>query len=174
MTAPSQPSVQQAFSGLSNDEIEILAQADRFAQNELYPLAQRMDDEEWWPTDIFPKIGETGYFGVTAPEQYGGSGMDVFTSGLILQAFSRWNHALALAWVAHENLCMNNILANGSDAQTEPGTQSLSSKSGSVQPSGGSVGVSTQGAVPVRSVWERPSPLSSTMALKPEIAWAMS
>ncbi|MGH8453094.1 MAG: acyl-CoA dehydrogenase family protein [Nevskiales bacterium] len=111
------PSVLQAFTGLSHDEMEILHQADRFAQNELYPLAQRMDDEEWWPEDIFRKIGATGYFGVTAPESYGGSGMDVFTSGLILQAFSRWNHALGLAWVAHENLCLHNILCNANEAQ---------------------------------------------------------
>jgi isovaleryl-CoA dehydrogenase len=113
------PSVMQAFSGLSNEELEVLAQADRFAQNEMYPLAQRMDDEEWWPAEIFPKIGATGYFGVTAPEQYGGAGLDVFTSGLILQAFGRWNHALALAWVAHENLCMNNILRNANAAQKQ-------------------------------------------------------
>ncbi|MGH8429959.1 MAG: acyl-CoA dehydrogenase family protein [Solimonas sp.] len=119
MTGSDRPSVMQAFSGLSHDELEILSQADRFAQNELYPLAQRMDDEEWWPTEIFPKIGQTGYFGVTAPEAYGGSGMDVFTSGLILQAFSRWNHSLALAWVAHENLCMNNILRNANEAQRQ-------------------------------------------------------
>ena len=111
------PTVMQAFTGLSVDEMEILAQADRFAQNELYPLAQRMDDEEWWPEDIFRKIGETGYFGVTAPESFGGSGMDVFTSGLILQAFSRWNHSLGLAWVAHENLCLHNILRNANEAQ---------------------------------------------------------
>ncbi len=113
------PSVMQAFTGLSTDEIEILSQADRFAQAELYPLAQRMDDEEWWPSEAFPKIGETGYFGVTAPEAYGGAGMDVFTSGLILQAFGRWNHALALAWVAHENLCLHNILRNANEAQKE-------------------------------------------------------
>ncbi len=111
------PSVMQAFTGLSTDEMEILSQADRFAQAEMYPLAQRMDDEEWWPDQIFPKIGETGYFGITAPEALGGSGMDVFTSGLILQAFGRWNHALALAWVAHENLCLHNILRNANDEQ---------------------------------------------------------
>ena len=116
--APShRPTVMQAFTGLSHDEMEILGNADRFAQAELYPLAQRMDDEEWWPTEAFPKIGATGYFGVTAPETYGGSGLDVFTSGLILQAFSRWNHAMALAWVAHENLCLHNILRNANDAQ---------------------------------------------------------
>jgi isovaleryl-CoA dehydrogenase len=33
--------------------------------------------------------------------------MDLFTSGLVLQAFGRWNHALALSWVAHENLCLS-------------------------------------------------------------------
>jgi isovaleryl-CoA dehydrogenase len=111
------PSVMQAFTGLSQDEMEILFEADRFAQKELYPLAQRMDDEEWWPEDVFKKIGETGYFGVTAPDSFGGSGLDIFTSGLILQAFSRWNHALGLAWVAHENLCLHNILRNANEAQ---------------------------------------------------------
>ena len=56
------PSVMQAFSGLSSDEMEILAQADRFAQNEVYPLAQRMDDEEWWPAIVAKKeiINELG------------------------------------------------------------------------------------------------------------------
>ncbi len=54
MTTTDRPSVMQAFTGLDNDEMEILAQADRFAQNELYPLAQRMDDEEWWPEQVFP------------------------------------------------------------------------------------------------------------------------
>jgi isovaleryl-CoA dehydrogenase len=116
--APSpRPTVMQAFTGLSHDEMEILGNADRFAQAELYPLAQKMDDEEWWPAEAFPKIGATGYFGVTAPEAYGGSGLDVFTSGLILQAFARWNHAMALAWVAHENLCLHNILRNANEDQ---------------------------------------------------------
>jgi isovaleryl-CoA dehydrogenase len=111
------PTVTQAFTGLSTDEMEILVQADRFAQAEMYPLAPRMDNEEWWPDQIFPKIGETGFFGITAPESLGGSGLDVFTSGLVLQAFGRWNHALALAWVAHENLCLHNILRNGNEDQ---------------------------------------------------------
>ncbi len=119
LTSIERPSVVQAFSGLSNDELEVLGNADHFAQNELYPLSKKMDDEEWWPTDIFPKIGATGYFGITAPEQYGGSGMDVFTSGLILQAFGRWNHALALSWVAHENLCLHNILRNANEEQKQ-------------------------------------------------------
>ena len=116
-SAPAGGNIAQIFSGLSDDEQGILDQADRFAQKELYPLAQRMDDEEWWPAEAFPTIGKTGYFGITAPEAYGGSGLDLMTSGLVLQAFGRWNHAMALAWVAHENLCLHNILRNANEAQ---------------------------------------------------------
>lgn len=95
----------------------ILDNADRFARNELYPLSERMDNEEWWPDDAFARIGEAGLFGITIPEEFGGAGLDLFAAGLVLQGFSRWNHAMALAWVAHDNLCANNIFRNGNDAQ---------------------------------------------------------
>jgi isovaleryl-CoA dehydrogenase len=100
---------------LSVDQQAMLDEADRFARNELYPLAARMDDEEWWPEDVFNKIGAAGYFGLTVPEEYGGQGLDLFTSGLVAEAFSRWNYALSLSWIAHENLCLNNIYANAND-----------------------------------------------------------
>ena len=112
-------STAQRFSGLSDAEQEILDQADRFARNELYPLSARMDNEEWWPPEAFAKIGATGYFGIPVAETYGGAGMDMFASGLVLQAFSRWNHALALSWVAHENLCLFNIYRNANEAQRQ-------------------------------------------------------
>ena len=102
---------------LDSDQQSILDQANKFSFNELYPLAEKMDKEEWWPDEAFPKLGETGYLGITVPEQYGGAGLDLFTSGLILQAMSRWNHAFALSWVAHDNLCVNNIYANGNEDQ---------------------------------------------------------
>lgn len=112
-------SIDLLFSGLSQDEQALLDQADRFAREQMFPLAARMDNEEWWPADAFAKIGETGYFGIPVPEAYGGAGMDLFTSGLVLQAFSRWNHALALSWVAHENLCLYNIYRNANDEQRQ-------------------------------------------------------
>ena len=112
-------SIDLLFSGLSEDEQAVLDQANRFAREQMYPLAARMDNEEWWPTEAFGKIGETGYFGIPVPETYGGAGMDLFTSGLVLQAFSRWNHALALSWVAHENLCLYNIFRNANDEQRQ-------------------------------------------------------
>lgn len=100
---------------LTPDQREILDQADRFARNELYPLSERMDNEEWWPEEAFPKIGAQGFFGITVAEEYGGLGQDLVTAGVVLQAFSRWNHALSLSVVAHDNLCMNNIYRNAND-----------------------------------------------------------
>jgi isovaleryl-CoA dehydrogenase len=117
MDATTATSVNQRFTGLSDDEVQVLDQADRFARAELYPLSKRMDDEEWWPPEAFPKIGANGYFGIPLPQEYGGAGMDMFTSGLVTQAFARWNHALALSWVAHENLCLLNLYRNADEAQ---------------------------------------------------------
>jgi isovaleryl-CoA dehydrogenase len=110
-------SAMQRFAGLSDDEQNVLDNADHFAREELYPLSQKMDNEEWWPEEAFPLIGKTGYFGITVPEAYGGAGLDMFTSGLVLQGFSRWNHALGLSWVAHENLCLHNIFRNANEEQ---------------------------------------------------------
>jgi len=102
---------------LSAERREILDQADRYARAELYPLAERMDGEEWWPADILKRLGHAGYLGITTPVQFGGLESDIFTAGLVAQAFARWNHALALSWVVHENLCLNNIYANADDEQ---------------------------------------------------------
>jgi isovaleryl-CoA dehydrogenase len=104
-------------SELSLERAQILAEADRLARERLAPLARRMDDEEWWPDETFRALGKEGYLGVTVPPPLGGAGLDLFASGLVLQAFARWNHAFALAWVAHENLCLNNILRNANDEQ---------------------------------------------------------
>jgi isovaleryl-CoA dehydrogenase len=98
--------------GLTPEQQDILDTADAFARDVFYPLAPRMDAEEWWPEAAMSELARMGFLGVTAPAEYGGAGSDLFTSGLIMQALARWNHALALSYAAHENLCLNNILRN--------------------------------------------------------------
>ncbi len=102
---------------LDAEQREILHLADRYGRNELHGLAERMDAEEWWPGDAFRAIGEAGFLGATISEEYGGAGMDLLNAGLVLQGFSRWNHAMALSVVAHDNLCANNIYRNGNADQ---------------------------------------------------------
>ena len=111
-------SVAQQFS-LTWEQQTILEQADRFAREKLYPLQERMDVEEWWPEGMLAECAQFGFLGLTAPERFGGAGLDYFSSMLIGQAFGKWNPAFALSWGAHENLCLNNILRNGNSAQIE-------------------------------------------------------
>ena len=119
MTAAAADTRAQSFAAggfrLSEEQEEILSTSDRFAQAEFFPLQQRMDDEEWWPPEVMPALARMGFLGVTAPTQLGGAGGDFFTSGLITQGLARWNPSVALSYVAHENLCLNNIARNGSD-----------------------------------------------------------
>ncbi|PTL60270.1 acyl-CoA dehydrogenase family protein [Paraconexibacter algicola] len=99
---------------LGHDHRLILEQVERFARDRFWPVQERMDTEEWWPDDAFPALGEAGYLGCTVPTELGGAGLDFFSSALVAQALSKWNPAVGLAVLAHENLCLNNILANGS------------------------------------------------------------
>ena len=68
---------------LTPEQEEILDQADRFAEKELWPLQQRMDEEEWWPPEAMPALARMGFLGVTVSAELGGADSDFFTSGLI-------------------------------------------------------------------------------------------
>lgn len=100
---------------LTADHREILAAADEFCRATLFPFQQRMDDEEWWPETVFPSLGAQGYLGVQAPVEYGGAGLDLISEGMVGQAVSRWNPAVGLSYLAHENLCLGNLVANAND-----------------------------------------------------------
>ena len=102
---------------LNAEDRLILDEADRFAREQLAPLASRMDDEEWWPDELFEMLGDHGQLGLTIPTEYGGQGLDLFQAALVGQAYSRWNQAVALSVGAHDNLCANNIYRNGNEDQ---------------------------------------------------------
>jgi isovaleryl-CoA dehydrogenase len=117
MATDGYPSEDQAVSpfDLSPMQREVMDEADRFAREKLAPYAEKMDNEEWWPDEMFPLLGESGYLCPTVSEEYGGAGLDLFTSNLIGQAFSRWNPAVAFSAGAHDNLCANNIFRNANE-----------------------------------------------------------
>jgi isovaleryl-CoA dehydrogenase len=102
--------------GLAPDQQEVLDTVAAFARQSFWPLQQRMDDEEWWPDSVMPALASMGLLGVTVDPSLGGAGGDFFTSALITQALARWNPAVALSYIAHENLCVNNIARNASEA----------------------------------------------------------
>jgi isovaleryl-CoA dehydrogenase len=102
---------------LNDDQRVLLEHADRFARDTFLPIAEEMDNNETWPDGLFAQIGAQGYLGVTIDEEFGGVGLDLMSAGVVLQAFSRYSHAIGLSVLAHDNLCANNIFRNGTDEQ---------------------------------------------------------
>ncbi len=47
-----------------------------FAEQEIKPIAQKLDAEEKFSNELTSRMGELGLFGMYLPENYGGSGMD--------------------------------------------------------------------------------------------------
>lgn len=104
---------------LTDDQCELIALADEYFQSTLHPLQQRMDDDEWWPAEVFTDIAGMGYLGTTIPEEYGGQGLDYLTSGLICESMAYWNPAFAFSWVNADNLVIDNIYRNGNQEQRQ-------------------------------------------------------
>lgn len=102
---------------LTDDQRGLYDAAFRYAEAELHPLFARMDDEDWFPPDLIARLGADGYCGLTAPPELGGAGMDLVSAGLVGEAFGYWNTNAAFIWGPHENLCLNNILRNGTPEQ---------------------------------------------------------
>ncbi|WP_323021999.1 acyl-CoA dehydrogenase family protein [Pararhodobacter sp.] len=102
---------------LTDDQRGLYDAAFRYAEAELHPLFARMDDEDWFPPDLIARLGADGYCGLTAPPDLGGAGMDLVSAGLVGEAFGYWNTNAAFVWGPHENLCLNNILRNGTPEQ---------------------------------------------------------
>ena len=85
--------------------------------NELGPVQEKIDDEDWMPPDFFKKLGDLGILGITIAEEYGGSAQGILMQALAIESMSRVCPGLAMTYAAHSNLCANNIYKNGSADQ---------------------------------------------------------
>ena len=75
----------------------------RFVDAEVVPQAEAIDERGEFPTTLFQRIGELGYFGLRYPETYGGAGSDMVTYCLCAEELARGSLSLAAA-VAMQSL----------------------------------------------------------------------
>lgn len=90
-----------------------------FGENEITPLVEDAENNEKFPIEIFPKLGEMGFLGISFPEEYGGVDLDKITECIFAEEMGRINAGIAMCVNAHTSLSMIPILKNGNDAQKE-------------------------------------------------------
>ena len=109
------------YSGLDfelGETLDILrATVAGFAAEAIAPRAARIDSDNEFPRDLWPRLGDLGLLGITVEEEYGGAGMGYLAHVVAMEEVSRASAAVGLSYGAHSNLCVNQIRRNGSDAQ---------------------------------------------------------
>ncbi|SEH46037.1 hypothetical protein SAMN05192559_101565 [Halobacillus karajensis] len=100
------------------DEQEMMRKMVRdFAEKEVAPAVERMEEEDRFPSELIPKMGELGLMGVPIPEKYGGAEMDYISYIIAIHEISKVSATLGVILSVHTSVGTNPILYFGTDEQ---------------------------------------------------------
>ncbi len=103
--------------GLPESALMIREAAARFADEQIAPLAAKVDAQDWFPRDLWPAMGALGLHGITVEEEWGGLGLGYLDHVIAVEEVSRASASVGLSYGAHSNLCVNQIRRWGNDEQ---------------------------------------------------------
>lgn len=90
-----------------------------WAQERVKPLAQKTDQDNIFPSELWTEMGALGLLGITVEEDYGGVSMGYLAHVIAIEEIARASASVSLSYGAHSNLCVNQIRLNGTDAQKQ-------------------------------------------------------
>ena len=88
-----------------------------FAENEVKPLAQEIDEEERFPMETVEKMAKLGMMGIYFPKEYGGAGGDVLSYAMCVEELAKVCGTTAVIVSAHTSLCCAPIFEHGTEEQ---------------------------------------------------------
>ncbi|MBT3519244.1 MAG: acyl-CoA dehydrogenase [Candidatus Marinimicrobia bacterium] len=101
----------------TNEHIMIRNMVREFADSEITPVAQELDELGKFPRDLVDKMGELGLMGILIPEKYGGAGLDMVAFATAIMELGRADASVAITMTAHSSLGSLPILMFGSEEQ---------------------------------------------------------
>lgn len=104
---------------LNEEHLMIQDLARKFAETELKPIAAKIDETMEYPVEMFAKMGELGFMGLTVPDTYGGTGTDTISYSIVIEELARACASTALGVAAHNSLACGPILILGSEEQKQ-------------------------------------------------------
>ncbi len=100
------------------EEQKLIRQTVRdFAEREIKPIAQELDEKAEFSYDLTEKMGELGLFGMYLPEKYGGQGMDTLSYIIAVEELARVDGSQAATLAAHNSLGIGPIYYYGTEEQ---------------------------------------------------------
>ena len=90
-----------------------------FAEKEVKPLAQEVDEKEEFPRVTVEKMAKAGFMGIPIPKEYGGQGADVLTYAMCVEELSKVCGTTGVIVSAHTSLCCDPILTFGTEEQKQ-------------------------------------------------------
>ncbi|MFO1259552.1 MAG: isovaleryl-CoA dehydrogenase [Sphingomonadaceae bacterium] len=96
--------------GLSETAQMIREATARFADEQIMPLAAKVDADDWFPREeLWPAMGALGLHGITVEEEWGGLGLGYLEHVVAQEEVARASASVGLSYGAHSNLCVNQI-----------------------------------------------------------------
>lgn len=90
-----------------------------FANERIAPFVAQWDKDHHFPVDVVRAMGDLGLFGLTAPEEYGGSGADFTSLCLAIEELGRVDQSIGITLEAGVGLGINPIQTFGTAEQKE-------------------------------------------------------
>ena len=81
-----------------------------FAEKEVKPLAQEVDETEKFPRETVEKMAKAGFLGIPVPKELGGQGCDVLTYAMCVEELSKVCGTTGVIVSAHTSLCVDPIV----------------------------------------------------------------
>ncbi|MGZ4436035.1 MAG: acyl-CoA dehydrogenase family protein [Nocardioidaceae bacterium] len=104
---------------LNEDQLAFKQLARDFLDKEVVPYRAEWDRREAVDTDLIPKLGDLGFFGLTIPEEYGGVGGDYITYCIGMEELGRADSSVRGIVSVSMGLFGKILLAHGSEEQKQ-------------------------------------------------------